>query len=208
MKKIINAFSFIAIIIGVVLGATGAYFTDTETSPTNVFAAGTLDLTTDIGQYTTLPIQVTNIKPGDFGTSTIRLKNVGTITGDIIATKINKTEDKENGCNPPETLVDNMGCENPGAGQGELDDYLKLTIWADTNGNGVLDGIETYFASSSQSLSSLNGITFLPSAEVSLSADQTADIKVKWEADPDHLGGNIFQSDSTGFSITFDFKQK
>jgi len=206
MKKIINAFSFIAIIAGVVLGATGAYFTDTETSPTNVFATGTLDLTTD-GPNTTLPIQVTNIKPGDFGSGTIRLKNVGTITGDIIATTINKTDDKENDCNPPEALADTT-CGNPGAGEGELDDYLKLTIWADTNGNGILDGAETYFASSSQSLSSLSGITFLPSAEVSLSANQTVDIKVKWEADPAHLGGNIFQSDSTSFSLTFDFKQK
>lgn len=207
MKKIINAFSFIAIIAGVVLGATGAYFTDTETSPINVFAAGTLDLTTDQGQYTTLPIQVTNVKPGDFGTGTIRLKNAGTITGDIIAATINKTEDKENGCNPPEALVDGS-CENPGAGQGDLDDYLKLTVWMDTNGNGILDGTETYFVSSSQGLSSLNGVIFQPSSEVSLSADQTADIKVRWEADPAHLGGNIFQSDSTSFSLTFGFKQK
>jgi predicted ribosomally synthesized peptide with SipW-like signal peptide len=208
MKKIINAFSFIAIIAGVVLGATGAYFTDTETSPTNVFAAGTLDLATDQGQYTTLPIQVTNVKPGDSGTGMIRLKNVGTIMGDIIAATINKTEDKENGCSTPEALVDNTGCGNPGIGEGELDDYLKLTVWMDTDGNGILNGTETYFASSSQSLSLLNGITFLPSSEVSLSANQTADIKVKWEADPTHSGGNIFQSDSTSFSLTFDFKQK
>ena len=205
MKKIINAFSFIAIIAGVVLGATGAYFTDTETSPTNVFVAGTLDLTTD-GPNTTLSIQVTNIKPGDFGSGVIRLKNAGTITGDIIAATINKTEDKENGCNPPEALADTT-CGNPGIGEGELDDYLKLTVWMDTNGNGILDGIETYLVSSSQSLSSLSG-AFPPSSEIALSADQTADIKVKWEADPAHLGGNIFQSDSAGFSITFDFKQK
>ncbi|MFA6437118.1 MAG: TasA family protein [Candidatus Paceibacterota bacterium] len=206
MKKIINAFSFIAIIVGVVLGATGAYFTDTETSPTNVFAAGTLDLTTD-GPNTTLPIQVTNIKPGDFDSGVIRLKNAGTITGDIIAATINKTDDKENNCNSPEALIDTT-CGNPGTGEGELDDYLKLTVWIDTDGNGVLDGTETYFVSSSQSLILLNGVISQPSSEVSLSADQTADIKVKWEADPAHLGGNIFQSDSTGFSITFDFKQK
>ena len=205
MKRIINVFSIIAIVAGIVLGTTGAYFTDTEISPTNTFAAGTLELSTD-GTYTTMPIEVTNIKPGDTGTGVIRLENSGTMTGEIQAATINMVEDNENDCNSPEALVD-ASCGDPGVGEGELDEYLEIILWVDANDDDLLStSTEVYFVSSG-SLDINNGTTTPPSSALNLTAGQNVDVKLLWQADPNHLGGNIFQSDSTAFSITFDFRQ-
>jgi len=206
MKKIINALSIIAIIAGIALGTTGAYFSDIEISPNNIFAAGTLELSTE-GEYTTMPIEVANIKPGDSDIGIIRLKNIGTITGEIDASIINMTQDNENNCNTPEALED-LTCTDPGADTGELDDYLKIILWVDANDDNILStSTETFFVSPAQSLSALNGITFFPSSPINLSAEESADIKLMWQADPDHLSGNLFQSDDTAFTITFNFIQ-
>jgi len=47
MKKILISFSIIGVVGAVVIGATVAYFNDTETSSGNIFTAGTLDLKVD-----------------------------------------------------------------------------------------------------------------------------------------------------------------
>ena len=206
MKKIINALSIIAIIAGIALGTTGAYFSDTEISPANIFVAGTLELSTD-GEYTTMPIEVTNIKPGDSDIGIIRLKNIGTITGEIDASIINMIQDNENDCNTPEASEDTT-CSDPGADEGELDDYLKIVLWLDSNDDNLLStSTETFFVSPTQDLSTLNGVTVFPSSPITLSAKESADIKLMWQADPEDLSGNLFQSDDTAFTITFNFRQ-
>ncbi len=206
MKRIINALSIIAIIAGVVLGTTGAYFSDTEISPTNVFAAGTLELSTD-GEYTTMPIEVANTKPGDSDIGVIRLKNIGTITGKIEAAIINKTQDNENDCNTPEAL-DDITCADPGTGEGELDDYLEIILWIDSNNDNLLStSTEIYFIAPAQNLSAIDNIIFSPSSQLNLTAEESADIKLKWQADPNHLSDNLFQGDDTAFTITFNFIQ-
>jgi predicted ribosomally synthesized peptide with SipW-like signal peptide len=206
MKKIINALSIIAIVAGVVLGTTGAYFSDTEISPTNIFAAGTLELSTD-NEYTTMPIEVANVKPGDSDVGVIRLKNIGTITGKIETAIINKIQDNENGCNAPEAL-DDTTCADPGADEGELDDYLDIILWIDLNDDDILStSTERYFIAPAQNLSALDNTTSSPSSQIDLSAEESADIKLKWQADPNHLSGNLFQSDDIAFTITFNFRQ-
>ncbi|MFA5791851.1 MAG: SipW-dependent-type signal peptide-containing protein [Candidatus Paceibacterota bacterium] len=51
MKKIILSLSMIAVVGVVVLGATGAFFSDTETSTGNTFTAGAIDLKVDSEQH-------------------------------------------------------------------------------------------------------------------------------------------------------------
>src|SRR3989344_9081184 len=51
MKKIILSLSMIAVVAVVVAGATGAFFSDTETSTGNTFTAGAIDLTVDSEQH-------------------------------------------------------------------------------------------------------------------------------------------------------------
>src|SRR3989344_7283517 len=47
MKKILLSLSMIAVVAVVVAGATGAFFSDTETSTGNTFTAGAIDLKVD-----------------------------------------------------------------------------------------------------------------------------------------------------------------
>ena len=74
------------------------------------------------------------------------------------------------------------------------------------NDDAFSTSTETYFIASGN-LDSLDGVINAPSSQLSLAAEDTSDIKLLWQVDPAHSGGNIFQSDSTSFSITFDFKQ-
>lgn len=51
MKKIIGSGALIAMIAGAVIGGTGAFFSDSETSTGNTFAAGLIDLKVDNESY-------------------------------------------------------------------------------------------------------------------------------------------------------------
>src|ERR1035437_3339451 len=51
MKKILLSVSMIAVAAVVVMGATGAFFSDTETSTGNTFTAGAIDLKVDSTQH-------------------------------------------------------------------------------------------------------------------------------------------------------------
>ena len=205
MKKIINLLSILAIVAGLVLGISGAYFTDVEASPTNIFSAGILELSTD-GEYTTMPIEATNIKPGDSGLAKIRLKNTGSLSGLIEAATIVVLDDLENGCNAPEELVDST-CGNPGQDRGELDKYLEIRLWIDADEDDLLSVADEIYFIESEVLVDSDGIINQPSDQISLDPDQVTDVKLFWQADPSHTGGNVFQGDATSFSISFDFKQ-
>ncbi len=141
MKKILTSLSIIAFVAAMAIGATMAYFNDTETSAGNTFTAGTIDLKIDLqcrdpickfslrdwpGQSF---FSKCDIKPGDSNEVTIswhvydnnawaRLR-----LADII--------ESENSCTNPEVKVGDTNCGDPGFGEGELDDYLTFTAWMD-----------------------------------------------------------------------------
>src|SRR3989344_1833379 len=91
MKKIILSLGMIAAVAVVAVGATGAFFSDTETSTGNTFTAGAIDLGIDNHSYyngelneeTTWRVDYdiegrqffnfSDIKPGDWGEDTISL---------------------------------------------------------------------------------------------------------------------------------------
>jgi predicted ribosomally synthesized peptide with SipW-like signal peptide len=79
MKKILGSILTIAVVAGVAVAATGAYFTDTAQVTNNIITSGTLDLA--LGG--TIPIQVDNINlaPGDTidPPAYIELRNTGTL---------------------------------------------------------------------------------------------------------------------------------
>jgi predicted ribosomally synthesized peptide with SipW-like signal peptide len=75
MKKIILSFAAITLVAAVAIGATTAYFSDTETSEGNTFTAGSIDLTVNddngtIGALVTLP----DMKPSQWFEVEKRLK--------------------------------------------------------------------------------------------------------------------------------------
>jgi spore coat-associated protein N len=91
----LKKYLFLILTVLLALGITGgtfAYFTDTETSNGNVFAAGTLDLKiSDINEYpprdgVSVTWSMTNMAPGvsHVGPRTITIINTGSIQGDHI----------------------------------------------------------------------------------------------------------------------------
>jgi predicted ribosomally synthesized peptide with SipW-like signal peptide len=153
----------------VVAGATGAFFSDTETSTGNVFAAGAIDLGIDNESYYngvatsstswTLDFDIDNcinqrggpclffnffdLKPGDYGEDTISLhvtNNEAWLCADVSV-----TEDDDETCVEPEEDAEGAGvCNNsvPSAqADGDLADELDFMWWAD-DGDNVLENDE------------------------------------------------------------------
>jgi spore coat-associated protein N len=89
VKKIIGLAIAIMLIIGAVAGATWAYFSDTETSQDNEFAAGMLELKLTDNNETDLDGVTAswynnNMAPGDECSGWVQLKNVGSIEADHV----------------------------------------------------------------------------------------------------------------------------
>jgi predicted ribosomally synthesized peptide with SipW-like signal peptide len=92
MKKIVGLSIAAVLIIALITGGTFAFFSDTETSASNTFTAGTLDLkvSNDAATYldgVTSTWGSTNCKPGDSWNGTVTLKNDGSITADHVEIK-------------------------------------------------------------------------------------------------------------------------
>ena len=154
-KKIILSVSIVAIVAAAVIGATTAFFSDTEQSTGNTFTAGSLDLKVDSectyngveqpGCTWLTPKDLAtgdlffnydDVKPGDTGEDTISL-HVDTNDAYICA-QISNLNTTERGCNEAEAEVDSS-CGTTDLVQGELQNYLKFTIWKDTDCDNVLD---------------------------------------------------------------------
>jgi len=84
MKKILMAMMLVALVAALVGVGVYAEFSDTETSTQNSFTAGTLNLTVDNYEGVSVPVYIneTNLKPGDGGTVSMTLANVGSIDGE------------------------------------------------------------------------------------------------------------------------------
>lgn len=130
MKKILISLSVIAAAAAVIVGATTAFFSDTETSMGNTFTAGTLDLEVDIDGVVYNPLDRTifsadDIKPGDDGEETISLHVQNDACGFVTFAL---TEDKDNKCTEPE-LGAEPNCMDDDIG--ELNDKMVWKIWND-----------------------------------------------------------------------------
>lgn len=73
VKTIATSLALIVGVAAIVVGATGAFFSDTETSSGNTFAAGTLDLTVDGGSWTSPAFIVDDALPGDLDPAFVSL---------------------------------------------------------------------------------------------------------------------------------------
>jgi len=138
MKKILISLAIIGIVAGIVVGATTAYFSDTETSAGNTFSAGKLDL--ELGAGNPIPFSVSNLEPGDNGTGKATLTNTaGSISGDLDI-KIANFLQYENGITEPE-LHPGYGTadyEN-GLNAGELNFFLQIAMFVDVNKDGIFN---------------------------------------------------------------------
>ena len=154
----------IAVVAVVVLGATGAFFSDTETSTGNTFTAGDIDLKIDNESYVTNNEGVlvaspgtswdmadliagthkffdfSDLKPGDVGEDTISIHVGSNDAWMCAAARI--TDDSDQTCTEPE-LADDPSCVATDT-DGELDDEVNFAFWND-DGDNVYEQGENIF---------------------------------------------------------------
>ena len=160
MKKILLSIGSIIFAGAILVGGTGAFLADNNTSTGNTFATGIIDLKVDNESYVTnnngvlvyspttswnlshlagkLFFKFTDLKPGDLGEDTISLHVKDNNAWACMNIKITATP--ENGQTEPEDLVDPTGSPN----SGELQKYLYFVFWAD-DGDNVYEKREKIF---------------------------------------------------------------
>jgi len=133
MKKILISLSIIAVVAVVSIGITTAYFSDTETSEKNTMAAGTMDLNIDEGNIAVKTMNLSNEAPGDFGTETAVLKNVGSLDGKLDI----KVEAVANYPCTDGTYGANDGTESCTSDAGTLGANAKMALYIDVDKGGT-----------------------------------------------------------------------
>lgn len=146
MRRILTSLLVVGVAAAAVVGATRAFFSDTETSAGNTFTAGEIDLAVDgvfSSQYngnfpadftsdSTAMFTFTDLKPGDTGSGRVDIS--ATSNPYYACVGVSGLEDLENDLLDPETEAGDAG-----APAGELDDFLYIALWNDVNNNGVFD---------------------------------------------------------------------
>ncbi len=224
MKRIILSLGVIAIVAIVGVGATRAYFSDTETSTGNTFTAGAIDLqigsqcsyngstSTECGSWTIKDLVPTadkffnfaDIKPGDIGENTISLH---VFNNDAwVCAKVSNLTDLENGQTEPEALVDTT----TGTNEGELSNTMEWVVWRDDGaGAGVAgDNIQNGSEATLTSGHPVNGVLPVYDSTTGTGAlvgDTVANLGVSWTLPS--TSENETQTDSLTADISFDVVQ-
>ena len=191
MKKILTSVFAIAMVAAVAGIGSWAYFSDTEISTGNTVTAGTLDLKVNGQDVTDQKFTVENVYPGYSDSSTIAVKNDGTIDGQHLKLAFRNMIDNENGCTAPEAKVDGS-CDGT---QGELSRNVKITITEDGNTNPIVND-------------TLSNLRYYNEGYIdlgSLAADETKNITIT--ATVPTSVGNIIQSDSVVTDIELTLTQ-
>lgn len=174
-------------------GVIFALFDDTETSSGNSFTAGTLDLKVNTVDNPTSTFTVSDVYPGASGSVSVTLTNSGTITGTLVASVISVSN--EPGSTPePEAALGT-------ADAGELGANMILTIWIDTDGDGIQDGGEGVLFNSALNNANNVGITV-----GDLIGGASTQIGIGYSV-PGTVG-NVIQGDECTFSIQYVLTQK
>lgn len=209
MKKIM--FSLLAIVTVASVAGVGSYalWTDVESSEDNTISADHMDLL-----LASASIDVDNVVPGDNDVSdTIALTNdSNTVIGQLTVSVDATYGDNENGCVEAEF---NEGADgtcpllpDTGAGQGELDEYLDVTVHIDTDADGVAD-----FSSATGRLVDIAGTEIIladdnidvqPGASVDAWVEYTV---VDVDTFPAVPNSNIYMSDDVIFDLDFTLTQ-
>lgn len=205
MFRISKSFFTIMLMAVIAIGATAAYFTDSETVVGNTFAAGTLDLKVDDTDNPTNNINISDLKPGESREFTWVLKNTGSLEG-IPSITFGNVENFENSCIDPESDVDFT------PDFGELGDRLRVK--AEWQQRGGFKTIRLSNNSATARLNDISGITAglglltgsgTDNAIPHLSMNEQVTIRFTVSL-PDTVG-NIIQSDSASLDITFNLNQ-
>jgi predicted ribosomally synthesized peptide with SipW-like signal peptide len=215
MKKILGLTVAALLIMGLVGGGTWAYFSDIETSGTNVLTAGTLNLQVGAADPMTANITLPTLKPGDTGNANgggWTVVNNGSISGNltILVGAITNLE----GANPES--------ETETTGDGELGGLCEIAIWLDHDGDGEWESGDQYLASDGTVVPWSAG-TVVPSAAydkidsvdwaeaegiATMLATDDFDFMVEYDFPDGGASDNDAQGDTCDFIITFTLMQE
>src|SRR3989344_2798501 len=165
-SKVLLSGATILAAAALIIGGTFAFFSDTETSTGNTFAAGAIDLKIDNTSYlnhatssaTTwdlndltdqLFFNFLDIKPGDEGEDTISIHIEDNDAWACMDMTLTKDDDVD--CTEPES-IDDSSCDDPDSElfDGELGGLLNFVFWTD-DGDNVFETGENVIASGSAS---------------------------------------------------------
>jgi predicted ribosomally synthesized peptide with SipW-like signal peptide len=182
MKRILLSLAIISIVAAGAIGATRAYFSDTETISGNTFTSGTMALKIDqdpnsavqwwTDGFTNPYNPFANVKPGDIGHQVLDIKNVGSVNGNVTI-KFDVTS------------------------WSALADNLNFVVTYDSNNDGVF---ETSVASGL--LNVWNHNTYPLGA---LNANQIGSVRIDWSVPT--TAGNDIQGTSVTLDTTFGLEQ-
>jgi len=199
MKKIAMSLMTIAAVVALSVGATGAYFSDVETSTGNTFSAGTLDLNVD-GKEGTQVVHVSfaNVVPAvqwqgaEYDHQWV-LKNTGSVPGSITY-KIKNIKNYENDCINPEAKAGDISC---GVLEGELGSQLKMVFQLNQAPYGYNQDIYP--------LNSAENVAYTPAA-YHLNAGESKNVFTRsWLINA--ANNNLVQGDAVEFDIEFTLNQ-
>jgi spore coat-associated protein N len=203
MKKIIGLSVAALLLLGVIGGATFAYFSDTESSTNNSLTAGTLDLNIDGGNLAVNTFSVSAVAPGDSGSGSSTLSNVGSMAGELDISTSAVTNTPGSG-----------GTEYEG-GSGELGAVAQIAMYLDIDQSGdwnagdvglMSDGT-TYASPTPLDYDVIDNYASESWNEVitAMAVSAADDIIVLWQVPT--TADNTIQGDSVSFDITFVLEQ-
>jgi hypothetical protein len=184
---------------------TSALFTDTETSTTNTFAAGTLNMTVggeDGHAFENFDISNIGASGVVSGGKEWTITNTGTVPG-YLTFKLNDVTNLENGCNEAEKATESA-CEADT--NGELGDYTHVTVQLDRDGDGQYDETVVTSDLADDSESEYASQWNTNAAPVLVDRGKSVKVKMNWSTDPNEYDNRI-QSDSLSFGIQYDLTQ-
>jgi predicted ribosomally synthesized peptide with SipW-like signal peptide len=203
MKKIIGLSVTAIMLLGVIGGATYAYFSDTESSTNNALTAGTLDLNIDGGNAAVTTLSVSATAPGDSGSGSSTLANVGSMAGELDVTTSAVTNTPGSG-----------GTEYEG-GSGELGAAAQIAMYLDIDQSGGWNTGDIGLKSDGTTYSPPTSLDYdvidnyaseswdAVIADMAVSAAD--DIVVLWQVPT--TADNTIQGDTVSFDINFVLEQ-
>ncbi len=206
LKSILVTIFITGILASGIGWGTYAAFSDTETSNSNLFTAGTLDLTVNGHNGDNAQIfNVANMKPGSQPTGYWNLQNIGSLSGTLSISSIAVTNN-ENGIIEPETEAGDVS-----AGVGELGSVVSIRLYIDADKDGYYSVGDTYLYQGT-----INGLpSSIPIGALGAGATTRVNAVVDWWNNsppytgvPYHLADdNLAQGDSCIIDFTFSLVQ-
>jgi len=204
MKKIVGLSVAALLIIGVIGGATFAYFSDTESSTNNTLTAGVLDLNIDGGDIAVTTLTVSAAEPGGSGDDFSILANVGSMAGEL---------------DIDTSVVTNTGAVSGTSeyadDSGDLGAVAQIAMYLDIDQTGTVTAGDIGLQSDGSTYDPTGGLAYdivnnyasetWDAVIASMAASASDNIVVLWQVPT--TAGNSIQGDSVSFDITFTLEQ-